>query len=78
MQAHALVQYSYTGTATDKPLMQWLQDYTFPRESGMQDLTAAATQYQVNCGQPDRPARDEDANSSSRWHIPGNACWRVV
>ena len=27
--------------------MQWLQDYTFPRESSMQDLEAAASQYQV-------------------------------
>ncbi len=26
--------------------MEWLQDYTFPRESGMQDLEAAAAQYQ--------------------------------
>ncbi len=29
--------------------MQWLQDYTFPRESSMQDLEAAASQYQVAC-----------------------------
>uniref|UniRef100_A0A7S2WD95 Guanine deaminase n=1 Tax=Mucochytrium quahogii TaxID=96639 RepID=A0A7S2WD95_9STRA len=26
-------QYSYTGTATDLPLMQWLSEYTFPAES---------------------------------------------
>jgi guanine deaminase len=25
-------QYSYTGTATDKPLMEWLNHYTFPAE----------------------------------------------
>ena len=41
-----LLQYSYTGTATDKPLMKWLQDYTFPRESGMRNLDTAAAQYQ--------------------------------
>ena len=39
------MQYSYMGTATDKPLMEWLQDYTFPRESGMKNLAAAAAQY---------------------------------
>ena len=27
--------------------MQWLQDYTFPRESGMKDMEAAASLYQV-------------------------------
>lgn len=30
------VQYSYTGTATDRPLMDWLDHYTFPREAQMQ------------------------------------------
>lgn len=25
-------QYQFTGTATDLPLMQWLQAYTFPAE----------------------------------------------
>ena len=29
-------QYSYTGTATDRPLMDWLDHYTFPREAQMQ------------------------------------------
>ena len=40
-----LPQYSYTGTATDTPLMRWLSDYTFPREAGMQDLEAAGKLY---------------------------------
>lgn len=38
-------QYSYTGTATDTPLMRWLSDYTFPRESKMQDLEVAEKLY---------------------------------
>lgn len=38
-------QYSYTGTATDTPLMRWLSDYTFPRESEMQDLEVAEKLY---------------------------------
>jgi Amidohydrolase family len=38
-------QYSYTGTATDKPLMQWLEHYTFPREAAMQDLAVAESVY---------------------------------
>ena len=32
------MQYSYAGTATDRPLMQWLDHYTFPREAQMQVL----------------------------------------
>ena len=31
-------QYSYTGTATDRPLMDWLDHYTFPREAQMQAI----------------------------------------
>lgn len=27
----ACIQYSYMGTATDRPLMEWLDHYTFPR-----------------------------------------------
>ncbi|EIE20078.1 guanine deaminase [Coccomyxa subellipsoidea C-169] len=38
-------QYSYSGTATDKPLMAWLDEYTFPRESRHQDLALARTEY---------------------------------
>ncbi|KAK9901243.1 hypothetical protein WJX75_002216 [Coccomyxa subellipsoidea] len=38
-------QYSFSGTATDKPLMSWLDEYTFPRESRHQDLTLARTEY---------------------------------
>ncbi|CAL5228621.1 g11785 [Coccomyxa viridis] len=38
-------QYSYTGTATDRPLMDWLDHYTFPREAQMQDLKEAKAQY---------------------------------
>lgn len=30
-------QYSYMGTATDRPLMEWLDHYTFPRESQQDD-----------------------------------------
>eukprot|EP00656_Telonema_subtile_P020664 TRINITY_DN21744_c0_g1_i1.p1 TRINITY_DN21744_c0_g1~~TRINITY_DN21744_c0_g1_i1.p1 ORF type:complete len:458 (+),score=71.60 TRINITY_DN21744_c0_g1_i1:85-1458(+) len=41
-------QYSYTGTATDKPLMGpdgWLEAYTFPAERGMAQLEAAEKVY---------------------------------
>ncbi|CAK0782316.1 hypothetical protein CVIRNUC_005629 [Coccomyxa viridis] len=38
-------QYSYAGTATDRPLMQWLDHYTFPREAQMQDLKEAKAHY---------------------------------
>ena len=41
-------QYSYTGTATDKPLMGpdgWLESYTFPSERAMKDLTVARKVY---------------------------------
>jgi len=34
-------QYSFTGTATDKPLMEWLQEYTFPAERRLKDLSQA-------------------------------------
>jgi guanine deaminase len=35
-------QYSYTGTATDRPLMEWLEHYTFPAESSHNDNLAWA------------------------------------
>ncbi len=38
-------KYSYSGTATNKPLMAWLDEYTFPRESRHQDLALARTEY---------------------------------
>ncbi|CAL8471103.1 g10645 [Coccomyxa elongata] len=38
-------QYSYSGTATDKPLMAWLEDYTFPREARHHDLSLARREY---------------------------------
>ena len=68
MQARVLPQYSYTGTATDKPLMQWLQDYTFPRETSMQDLEAAASQYQVPAELTSKSCTVMRlAHTSSRW-----------
>ena len=30
-------QYSYTGTGTDRPLMDWLETYTFPAEMALKD-----------------------------------------
>jgi len=38
-------QYSYTGTATDKPLMEWLDHYTFPAEKKFEDREVAARHY---------------------------------
>uniref|UniRef100_A0A3B3TSY0 Guanine deaminase n=1 Tax=Poecilia latipinna TaxID=48699 RepID=A0A3B3TSY0_9TELE len=38
-------QYSYTGTALDMPLLQWLNTYTFPVESRFQDLEFAKKVY---------------------------------
>ncbi|EKX54139.1 hypothetical protein GUITHDRAFT_156924 [Guillardia theta CCMP2712] len=38
-------QYSYTGTATDLPLMDWLQKYTFPAESSLRDVETAKRVY---------------------------------
>lgn len=43
--ATVALQYSYTGTATDLPLMQWLDHYTFPREAALQDLALAKREY---------------------------------
>lgn len=34
-------QYSFTGTATDKPLLEWLQEYTFPAERRLKDMSEA-------------------------------------
>ena len=39
------LQYSYSGTATDKPLMTWLSAYAFPREKGHSDAGAASREY---------------------------------
>lgn len=42
----ALCQFSYTGTATDKPLMDWLEHYTFPSEARLgADLHEAREVY---------------------------------
>ena len=38
-------QYSFTGTATDMPLMDWLSHYTFPAESSHNDLVWAEEVY---------------------------------
>ena len=38
-------QYAYSGTATDKPLMEWLQHYTFPAEKRCVDVDYARTLY---------------------------------
>ena len=38
-------QYPYTGTATDKPLMEWLNQYTFPAEQRLSDDNIAARVY---------------------------------
>ncbi|XP_063051556.1 guanine deaminase isoform X2 [Engraulis encrasicolus] len=38
-------QYSYSGTALDLPLLQWLATYTFPVESKYKDLSFAGKVY---------------------------------
>ncbi|XP_015244653.1 PREDICTED: guanine deaminase [Cyprinodon variegatus] len=38
-------QYSYSGTALDMPLLQWLNNYTFPVESRFKDLEFANKVY---------------------------------
>ncbi|KAJ3088904.1 hypothetical protein HK102_007669, partial [Quaeritorhiza haematococci] len=38
-------QYVYTGTGYDLPLMQWLEKYTFPRESAFSSPTYARKSY---------------------------------
>lgn len=38
-------QFAFAGTATDEPLMRWLERYTFPVESGFKDLAHARTWY---------------------------------
>ena len=40
-----MLQYSYAGTATDKPLMEWLNAYTFPREAGLKNVEPAWEEY---------------------------------
>ena len=45
MHLHA-PQTSYAGTATDKPLMAWLDEYTFPREARHANLALAKAEYQ--------------------------------
>ena len=42
-------QYQFTGTATDKPLMEWLEAYTFPAERRMADTARARKPV---CGTP--------------------------
>lgn len=44
--SHCPAQYSYSGTATDKPLMSWLDEYTYPREHRHADLAIAKAEYQ--------------------------------
>jgi len=38
-------QFQFMGTATDVPLMQWLNKYTFPVEQSFQDVTVAQFWY---------------------------------
>nr|XP_060618184.1 guanine deaminase isoform X1 [Anolis sagrei ordinatus] len=38
-------QYSFAGTRTDLPLLQWLKKYTYPREAQCEDLNLAAEVY---------------------------------
>lgn len=38
-------QYSFQGTGTDLPLMEWLKRYTFPAEARMKDANVAARTY---------------------------------
>lgn len=38
-------QYSYAGTGLDMPLLKWLETYTFPVESGFNDLDFARIVY---------------------------------
>ena len=40
-----VLQYSYAGTATDRPLMEWLGAYAFPREKAHSDTEAARAEY---------------------------------
>lgn len=40
-----LAQYSYAGTATDKPLLRWLDEYTFPSEARHADLARARSEH---------------------------------
>ncbi|DBA75076.1 TPA: hypothetical protein ACH3X1_010409 [Trebouxia sp. C0004] len=42
-------QYSYTGTATDRPVMEWLNTYAFPRETAHSDSDAATKEYMKLC-----------------------------
>ena len=44
-----MLQYSYTGTATDRPLMEWLEAYAFPRETAHSDADAASREYRKLC-----------------------------
>lgn len=39
------LQYKFAGTATDMPLMKWLDTYTFPTETQMQDQAQAQDVY---------------------------------
>lgn len=42
---HIKFQYSFTGTATDIPLMDWLQYNTFPSESKFSEVDHAGNVY---------------------------------
>ena len=44
-----LLQYSYAGTATDRPLMEWLEAYAFPRETAHSEADAATNEYTKLC-----------------------------
>eukprot|EP00755_Sulcionema_specki_P005707 Sspe_Gene.33502::Locus_16355_Transcript_1_1_Confidence_1.000_Length_1598::g.33502::m.33502/K01487/E3.5.4.3, guaD; guanine deaminase len=43
-------QGGFTGTATDKPLMEWLQHYTFPAEAAMENVAQARDLYRKVVG----------------------------
>ncbi|GBG32380.1 Guanine deaminase [Hondaea fermentalgiana] len=74
-------QYSYTGTATDKPLMSWLQDYTFPAEKALQDVEKAAEVYErivartLRCGTTTAMYFGTLHNASSQ--VLADTCFRL-
>ena len=45
LHIHA-AQWPQIGTALDRPLQQWLNDYTFPLEASLSDLDLAKNTYQ--------------------------------
>ena len=64
-------QYPYTGTATDKPLMEWLNHYTFPAESRLADEKIAARVYSTVVDRTLRSGTTTGTNSqnSSFWRL---------